>query len=60
MTVDAAKNLVTVKGTMDVKDLAPCLKKELGIAVEVVPPKKEREETNGDGESGPSKNQSQA
>ncbi|KAG6769777.1 hypothetical protein POTOM_025439 [Populus tomentosa] len=60
VTVDAAKNLVTVKGTMDVKDLAPCLKKELRIAVEVVPPKKEREETNGDGESGPSKNQSQA
>ena len=43
MTVDAAKNLVTVKGTMDVKDLAPYLKEELRIAVEVVPPKKEKE-----------------
>ncbi|KAJ6922880.1 hypothetical protein NC652_016511 [Populus alba x Populus x berolinensis] len=43
VTVDAEKNLVTVKGTMDVKDLAPCLKKELRIAVEVVPPKKEKE-----------------
>ncbi|KAL3585976.1 hypothetical protein D5086_012843 [Populus alba] len=43
VTVDAAKYLVTVKGTMDVKDLAPYLKEELRIAVEVVPPKKEEE-----------------
>uniref|UniRef100_A0A2K2A162 HMA domain-containing protein n=1 Tax=Populus trichocarpa TaxID=3694 RepID=A0A2K2A162_POPTR len=30
VTVDAAKNLVTVKGTMDVKDLAPYLKEKKG------------------------------
>ncbi|KAI5584890.1 hypothetical protein BDE02_06G111300 [Populus trichocarpa] len=43
VTVDAAKDLVTVKGTMDVKDLAPYLKEKLRRAVEVVPPKKEEE-----------------
>lgn len=43
VTVDAAKDLVTVKGTMDVKDLAPYLKDKLRRAVEVVPPKKEEE-----------------
>ncbi|KAG6771865.1 hypothetical protein POTOM_023258 [Populus tomentosa] len=43
VTVDAAKDLVTVKGTMDVKDLAPYLNEKLRRAVEVVPPKKEEE-----------------
>lgn len=41
MTCDGAKDLVTVKGTMDVKDLAPYLKEKLKRTVEVVPPKKE-------------------
>ncbi|KAF9665063.1 hypothetical protein SADUNF_Sadunf16G0083100 [Salix dunnii] len=41
VTVDAAKDLVTVKGTMDVKDLAPYLKEKLKRGVEVVSPKKE-------------------
>nr|TKR65891.1 hypothetical protein D5086_0000317600 [Populus alba] len=43
VTVDAAKDLVTVKGTMDVKDLAPYLKEKLKRGVEVVSPKKEEE-----------------
>lgn len=53
MTVDAAKDLVTVKGTMDVKDLAPYLKEKLRRAVEVVPPKKEEEKKDkaGSGDS---------
>lgn len=41
MTCDAAKDLVTVTGTMDVKDLVPYLKEKLKRNVEVVPPKKE-------------------
>ncbi|KAE8717015.1 putative acylphosphatase [Hibiscus syriacus] len=39
--VDGAKDLVTVKGTMDVKDLVPYLKQKLRRNVEVVPPKKD-------------------
>lgn len=38
--VDGAKDLVTVKGTMEVKDLVPYLKDKLRRSVEVVPPKK--------------------
>ncbi|CAL9156250.1 unnamed protein product [Musa hybrid cultivar] len=41
VTVDAAKDLVTVKGTMDVKNLAAVLKDKLRRAVEIVPPKKD-------------------
>ncbi|CAL9077382.1 unnamed protein product [Musa acuminata var. zebrina] len=41
VTVDAAKDLVTVKGTMDVKNLAAMLKDKLRRAVEIVPPKKD-------------------
>lgn len=41
VTVDAAKDLVTVKGTMDVKDLAPYLREKLRRSVDVVPPKKD-------------------
>lgn len=57
MTVDAAKDLVTVKGTMDVKDLAPYLKDKLKRAVEVVPPKKDEEKKDkaGGGEGGDKK-----
>ncbi|XVE76135.1 hypothetical protein DITRI_Ditri12bG0148900 [Diplodiscus trichospermus] len=39
--VDGAKDLVTVKGTMDVKDLVPYLKKKLKRSVDEVPPKKD-------------------
>ncbi|KAL4353876.1 hypothetical protein GQ457_06G008770 [Hibiscus cannabinus] len=39
--VDGAKDLVTVKGTMDVKDLVPYLKQKLRRNVDVVPPKKD-------------------
>ncbi|XVE61670.1 hypothetical protein DITRI_Ditri06bG0058600 [Diplodiscus trichospermus] len=39
--VDGAKDLVTVKGTMDVKDLVPFLKDKLKRSVDVVPPKKD-------------------
>ncbi|CAH2042334.1 unnamed protein product [Thlaspi arvense] len=38
---DGQKDLVTVKGTMDVKELTPYLKEKLKRSVEIVPPKKE-------------------
>ncbi|XP_039066107.1 heavy metal-associated isoprenylated plant protein 5-like isoform X2 [Hibiscus syriacus] len=41
VVVDGAKDLVTVKGTMDVKDLVPFLKQKLRRNVDVVPPKKD-------------------
>ncbi|URD96408.1 Heavy-metal-associated domain-containing protein [Musa troglodytarum] len=41
VTVDAAKDLVTVKGTMDVKNLPAVLKDKLKRAVDIVPPKKD-------------------
>ncbi|XP_022934938.1 heavy metal-associated isoprenylated plant protein 5-like [Cucurbita moschata] len=41
VALDGAKDLVTVKGTMDVKQLEPYLKDKLKRNVEVIPPKKE-------------------
>jgi copper chaperone CopZ len=41
VTVDAGKDLVTVKGTMDPKALVPYLKEKLKRNVEVVPAKKD-------------------
>lgn len=41
MSTDSEKDLVTVKGTMDMKDLLPYLKEKLKRTVEVVPPKKD-------------------
>ncbi|XP_027071213.2 heavy metal-associated isoprenylated plant protein 3 [Coffea arabica] len=41
VVVDNEKDLVTVKGTMDAKDLTPYLKDKLKRTVDVVPPKKE-------------------
>uniref|UniRef100_A0A7N0VKD0 HMA domain-containing protein n=1 Tax=Kalanchoe fedtschenkoi TaxID=63787 RepID=A0A7N0VKD0_KALFE len=41
VSIDGAKDLVTVKGTMDVKALLPYLKEKLRRDVEVVPAKKE-------------------
>ncbi|KAA8516571.1 hypothetical protein F0562_016923 [Nyssa sinensis] len=56
VTVDEKKDLVTVKGTMDAKVLAPFLKEKLRRNVEVVPPAKkddgggEKKEKEGGGE----------
>ena len=41
--LDKQKELVTVKGTMDVKALAETLKSRLKRPVDIVPPKKEKE-----------------
>ena len=41
MSIDKEKNLLTVKGTMDMKALAELLKEKLKKPVEIVPPKKE-------------------
>ncbi|KAG6501804.1 hypothetical protein ZIOFF_041688 [Zingiber officinale] len=41
VTVDAAKNLVTVKGTMNAKTLPDALKEKIKRNFEIVPPKKE-------------------
>ncbi|XP_068340811.1 heavy metal-associated isoprenylated plant protein 6-like [Pyrus communis] len=41
VSFDASKDLVTVKGFMDVKELVPYLKEKFRRAVEVVPPKKD-------------------
>ncbi|XP_057483513.1 heavy metal-associated isoprenylated plant protein 3-like [Actinidia eriantha] len=41
MSVDVQKNLVTVKGTMDMKALAETLKEKFKRPVEIVPPKKD-------------------
>ncbi|KAG8647213.1 heavy metal-associated isoprenylated plant protein 3 [Manihot esculenta] len=50
VTVDGPKDLVTVKGTMDAKEMVPYLKEKLRRNVDVVPPKKEEEKKGGDGE----------
>lgn len=43
IVIDKQKELVTVKGTMDVKALTETLKSRLKRAVDIVPPKKEKE-----------------
>ncbi|XP_038705554.1 heavy metal-associated isoprenylated plant protein 3 [Tripterygium wilfordii] len=48
MSMDKQKDLVTVKGTMDVKALTQNLKEKLKKPVEIVPPKKE-EKKDGNG-----------
>ncbi|URE28227.1 Heavy-metal-associated domain-containing protein [Musa troglodytarum] len=64
VTVDAAKDLVTVKGTMDAKTLPAVLRDKLKRGVEVVPPKKhaggggggeEKKDKGGDGGGGEKK-----
>ncbi|CAN1134802.1 Heavy metal-associated isoprenylated plant protein 6, partial [Linum perenne] len=40
VVIDGAKDLVTVKGTMDVNELAPYLKEKLRRNVDVIPPAK--------------------
>ncbi|XWS74344.1 hypothetical protein CRYUN_Cryun02cG0206700 [Craigia yunnanensis] len=52
LKVDKLKELVTVKGTMDVKALAEALKDKLKKNVEIVPPKKEKDGNNESGENG--------
>ncbi|XVE96622.1 hypothetical protein REPUB_Repub02eG0238500 [Reevesia pubescens] len=41
VNVDGAKDLVMVKGTMDLKDIVPYLKEKLKRSVDVIPPKKD-------------------
>ncbi|KAM3325130.1 heavy metal-associated isoprenylated plant protein 3 isoform X1 [Capsicum chacoense] len=48
--IDSKKDLVTVKGTMDLKELIPYLKDKLKRNVEIVPPKKEGGGGGGGGE----------
>ncbi|CAH2072116.1 unnamed protein product [Thlaspi arvense] len=57
ITMDKEKNLVTVKGTMDVKKLVASLTEKLKRPVEIVPPaKKDKENGNGkENESGDKK-----
>ncbi|XP_010456760.1 PREDICTED: heavy metal-associated isoprenylated plant protein 3-like [Camelina sativa] len=50
LTMDKEKNLVTVKGTMDVKKLVESLSEKLKRTVEIVPPKKDKENGNEAGE----------
>ncbi|KAK0605325.1 hypothetical protein LWI29_025508 [Acer saccharum] len=52
MSVDKQKDLITVKGTMDVKALTECLKDRLKRPVEIVPPKKEKDEKESNGGGG--------
>lgn len=56
MSIDVQKNLVTVKGTMDMKALAESLTEKLRKPVEIVPPKKDggekKEKGGGDGGKG--------
>uniref|UniRef100_A0A1J3H336 Heavy metal-associated isoprenylated plant protein 26 n=1 Tax=Noccaea caerulescens TaxID=107243 RepID=A0A1J3H336_NOCCA len=56
ITMDKEKQLVTVKGTMDVKKLVESLTEKLKRPVEIVPPKKDKENGNGkENESGDKK-----
>ncbi|XP_022755592.1 heavy metal-associated isoprenylated plant protein 3-like isoform X2 [Durio zibethinus] len=52
LKVDKPKELVTVKGTMDVKALAEALKDKLKKDVEIVPPKKEKDGNKEGGKNG--------
>ncbi|CAN4120358.1 unnamed protein product [Withania somnifera] len=52
MKVDKQKDLVTVTGSMDMKELAEMLKKHLKKEVEIVPPKKEAGEKKEKGGGG--------
>ncbi|CAF1773122.1 unnamed protein product, partial [Brassica napus] len=50
MTMDKEKQLVTVKGTMDVKKLVESLSDKLKRPVEIVPPKKDKDKENESGD----------
>lgn len=49
MTIDAQKDLITVKGTMDAKELPNYLKEKLKRSVEVVPPAGGKKDDKKDG-----------
>ncbi|KAK7345523.1 hypothetical protein VNO77_16127 [Canavalia gladiata] len=49
VNLDGSKDLVTVKGTMDVKELVPYLSEKLKRNVEVVPPKKDDDKKEKEG-----------
>ncbi|CAB4282720.1 unnamed protein product [Prunus armeniaca] len=51
MSIDRQKDLVTVKGSMDMKELAETLKEKLKRPVDIVPPKKEKEKEKEKGEN---------
>ena len=58
MNIEGGKDLVSVKGTMDVKEIVPYLNDKLKRNVEVVPPKKEggdNKKENKEGGGGDSK-----
>ncbi|XP_010543411.1 PREDICTED: heavy metal-associated isoprenylated plant protein 3 [Tarenaya hassleriana] len=46
VSIDGAKELVTVKGTMDVKELTPYLNEKLKRTVEIIPPPKKDADAN--------------
>ncbi|KAE8711178.1 AMP-dependent synthetase and ligase family protein isoform 1 [Hibiscus syriacus] len=52
LKVDTQKEMLTVKGTMDVKALAEALKDKLKKNVEIVPPKKEKDNNKEGGKTG--------
>lgn len=47
MSIDKQKELVTVKGSMDMKALAESLQEKLKRPVEIVPPKKDNKDGDG-------------
>lgn len=49
MNIEGEKDLVTVKGTMEVKEMVPYLNEKLKRNVEVVPPKKEDDKKDKEG-----------
>ena len=58
VNIEGGKDLVSVKGTMDVKEIVPYLNDKLKRNVEVVPPKKEggdNKKENKEGGGGDSK-----
>ncbi|KAK9158570.1 hypothetical protein Scep_005144 [Stephania cephalantha] len=50
VSIDAQKETVTVKGTMDVKALQACLQDKLKRVFDIVPPKNEKNNSGGGGE----------
>lgn len=52
MSIDKQKELVTVKGSMDMKALAESLQEKLKRPVEIVPPKKDNKDGDGGGKDG--------
>ncbi|KAK7392451.1 hypothetical protein VNO78_20890 [Psophocarpus tetragonolobus] len=55
VNIDGSKDLVTVKGTMDVKEMVPYLNEKLKRNVEVVPPKKDDDKKEKEGGGGEKK-----